>query len=175
MEQKSCKDCGKIYPVTREFFGQFKNKRADGTVNIGFRNSCRSCMAANTKRYDAENPENVLERRLRREQAVNKSGGSYTESEIRELRRKLNDQCRFCGVALNGDGDIEHLTPVSRGGSSNINNLTLSCYKCNMEKTNKTLDEYLLWRIERNLTNRQVYYKEFPDEPTISRGRKNYK
>ncbi|MGX2967515.1 HNH endonuclease [Ursidibacter sp. B-7004-1] len=174
MESKVCKDCGKTYPITREFFGQYKNKRSDGSIKIGFRNSCRKCMANNTKEYDTQNPENVLARRMRREKAVLSSGGNYTQSDISILRNKLNDKCRFCGVGLNGGGDIEHLTPVSRGGSSNINNLTLSCYKCNAEKTNKTLNEYLEWRIERGLSVRQVNYSENPDIPSISKGRKNY-
>ncbi|MBF0784043.1 hypothetical protein E4T80_00925 [Muribacter muris] len=175
MEYKACKDCGKTYPVTREYFGQYKNKRADGSVYINFRNSCRACMAANTRKYDRANPDNALERRMRREKAIQKTGGHYTNSDILEIKRKLNNQCRFCGVDLDNSLHIEHLTPVSRGGSSNKNNLTLSCYKCNMEKTNKTLDEYLEWRKERNLFIREVLFEEFPDIPTIAKGRKNYK
>lgn len=173
MEYKKCKDCGNTYPVTREFFGQYKNKTANG-IKIGYRNSCRKCMAANTREYDRANPHNVQERIKRRIQSELSSGGAYTQLEIQSLRKKLNDKCRFCGIELNGGGQIEHLTPVSRGGSSNINNLTLSCHKCNMEKTNKTLDEYLVWRSERQLNVRKIDYKENPDTPTVARGRKFY-
>lgn len=174
MKQKACKDCGVIYPVTREFFGQYKNKLADGSIKIAFRNSCRKCMAANTRRYDAANPENVRERQNRRHLSSVNNGGYYTTEDIVELRLKLKDQCRFCGIKLNGLGQIEHLTPVSRGGSSNPNNLTLSCRSCNYEKTNKTLNEYLEWRKERNLPIRQIEFTESPDTPTIKRGRNSY-
>jgi len=47
---KQCKDCGMVYPETREYFGQFK-KNSGG---IGFRNSCRQCMAARTAMHSAE-------------------------------------------------------------------------------------------------------------------------
>lgn len=174
MEQKACKDCGTVYPVTREFFGQYKNKRADGSVKIAFRNSCRKCMAANTKRYDLENPHSAEERRARRERALLNSGGSHTSDDIAQLRLKLKDQCRFCGCDLHGGGQVEHLTPVARGGSNNPNNLTLSCRNCNYEKTSKTLDEYLEWRAERKLYIRVVDYIERPDIPTIARGRRRY-
>lgn len=175
MKSKQCKDCGEVYPETREFFGQYRNVRKDGTIKIAHRNSCRKCMATNTKKYDSENPDNVLERQIRRENRVKASGGSYTQSDISQIRKKLDDRCRFCGISLNNGGHIEHLTPISRGGTSNKNNLTLSCYKCNMEKTNKTLDEYIHWRQERELVIRNISYSESPDTPTIARGRKSYK
>lgn len=174
MEHKACKDCGIVYPVTREFFGQYKNKRSDGSIKIAFRNSCRKCMAANTKRYDQENPDNALERRNRRMLAEQNAGGNYTQSDINHLRQKLNDCCRFCGIPLNNGGQIEHLTPVARGGSNNPNNLTLSCYKCNYEKTSKTLDEYLEWRQERKLPIRKISFIETPDTPNRARGRRSY-
>lgn len=174
MEYKQCKDCNQTFPVTRDYFGQYKNKRSDGTVKIGFRNSCRSCMAANTRKYDVENPQNAMKRAQRRSKLEKNATGQYTEEDIKHLRNNLNDCCRFCGAQLNKAGHIEHLTPLARGGSHNKNNITLSCYKCNLEKTSKTLDEYLEWRKERNLHIRTISYKESPDKPTIARGRKSY-
>ncbi|QPB43420.1 HNH endonuclease [Rodentibacter haemolyticus] len=175
MEYKYCKDCGEYLPVDREHFGQYKNKRSDGSIKVAYRNSCRKCMAANTAKYHRENPLAMAARIKRRSQHMEIAGGSYTEQEISILRNKLNDMCRFCGKSLNGGGDIEHLTPISRGGSNNINNLTLSCHKCNKEKTNKTLFEYLEWRQERKLHIRDIEYIEFPDNPLSPRGRRSYK
>ncbi len=58
---KPCKDCGRILPETREYFGQYKNTRA-GVASIGYRNSCRQCMAANTAKHSAENPQQRAQR-----------------------------------------------------------------------------------------------------------------
>jgi hypothetical protein len=60
---KKCKDCGTEYPETREYFGQYKNKRGEVT-KIGYRNSCRKCMAERTAKHSVENPHLVSSVRL---------------------------------------------------------------------------------------------------------------
>ena len=40
----------------------------------------------------------------------------------------------------------DHLKPVARGGTNNIDNLVTACYKCNSIKTNWTLEE-LRWEL----------------------------
>lgn len=158
---------------TREFFGQFKNKRS-GVTKIGYRNSCRVCMASRTAKHSEEKP-NMHKARVKKyfDTKAN-ADGSYTDNDIQNLRQKLNDQCRFCLKNLNGRGEIEHLTPLSRGGSNNPSNLTLACPECNKEKTKKTLKEYLEWRKERNLFIRMInVIGEKPDKAngSIIRGR----
>lgn len=171
---KKCKDCGSEYPESREYFGQFKNSK-NGIVKIGFRNSCRKCMAARTATHSAENPDLVKSRLLRRKKLEEGSIGYFTDSDISRIRIELEDSCRFCGKPLDSKGEIEHLTPLSRGGSNFPKNLTLSCLNCNREKTNKTLTEYLEWRRERGLKNRDVSPMiESPDKPAIDKGRRFY-
>lgn len=50
-------------------------------------------------------------------------------------------QCAYCGV---GDVNlaIEHITPLARGGSNDITNLTLACRSCNSRKATKTAAEF---------------------------------
>ena len=175
IHNKTCKDCGITYPETRNFFGQYKNKRKGDKVTIGFRNSCRKCMAKNTARYDKENPRKAKERNKRRQYWSEKAKGKYTNKDISYIRSQLQDRCRFCGSSLSGGGEIEHLTPVSRGGTHNKSNLSLACHKCNKEKTNKTMDEYFEWRRERNLLIHRVKpCYEKPDQACIAAGRKSY-
>lgn len=38
----------------------------------------------------------------------------------------------------------ENITPLSRGGTNEFNNLGISCNKCNNKKGKKTVEEYLL-------------------------------
>ena len=171
---KKCKDCGTEYPETREYFGQYKNKRG-GITKIGYRNSCRKCMAERTAKHSAENPDLVQNRLDRRKELEENARGYYTDSDIRKIRKELEDQCRFCSAPLNRGGEIEHLTPLSRGGTNYPRNLTLACLNCNREKTNKTLEEYSEWREERGLHNREISPPtENPDAPTVSKGRSVY-
>lgn len=53
-----------------------------------------------------------------------------------------NHTCRYCGahgVSLQCD----HVTPISRGGSNDLDNLATACKSCNQSKHNKTPDEWL--------------------------------
>ena len=165
--KKLCKDCGRLLPETRDNFGQFKNVKADGAVTIGYRNSCRRCMAANTAKHTSENMEQKAARVQKRVISEREAGGSFSREDIAVIRKKLDNKCRFCGNPLESRPHVEHLTPVSRGGSSNLRNLTLSCVKCNLAKTNKTLEEFQTWRTERGLPNRRVKLSgECPDVPS---------
>ncbi|WP_442854274.1 HNH endonuclease [Brevundimonas sp. Root608] len=91
------------------------------------------------------------------------------------LRGPLGDACRYCGAPLGKGGEVDHLTPVARGGTSGISNLTLACTPCNRAKLAKTLDEFLEWRAERGLAVREVDVPgELPDTPTSDRQRRSY-
>ena len=41
---------------------------------------------------------------------------------------------------------LEHLTPISRGGKHDLDNLGFSHRACNTSKGSKTLEEYRAWR-----------------------------
>lgn len=58
--------------------------------------------------------------------------------------KKYADTCIYCGSLENIT--IEHLTPVSRGGTNKANNLAPACLSCNSSKRNKTYEEYMEWR-----------------------------
>lgn len=78
------------------------------------------------------------------------STGRFTEDDIYSLRSDLGDKCRYCSVDLHGAGVFQHLTPVTRGGTNSIQNVTLSCVNCDHEKANMTLEEYIEWRNNRS-------------------------
>lgn len=60
--------------------------------------------------------------------------------------RKSDGRCWYCGCVLNQMGamsfEIDHIQPVSRGGSSDPDNLVASCRTCNGEKADMTLKEF---------------------------------
>ncbi|RUT06073.1 hypothetical protein DSM106972_032790 [Dulcicalothrix desertica PCC 7102] len=51
-------------------------------------------------------------------------------------------KCAYCD-AVNVPLEIEHIRPKSQGGSDRFNNLTLSCQRCNQNKSNQSIDEFL--------------------------------
>lgn len=68
--------------------------------------------------------------------------GTLHGYEIREyLLEKFNRKCIYCGKK-NIPLEIEHIIPKSRGGSNKIDNLGISCHKCNQIKGNMTAEEF---------------------------------
>jgi 5-methylcytosine-specific restriction endonuclease McrA len=68
--------------------------------------------------------------------------GDLYDYEVKEyLLEKWNRKCAYCGKT-NIPLEVEHIVPRSRGGSSRVSNLTLSCESCNQKKGNLTADEF---------------------------------
>ena len=51
-------------------------------------------------------------------------------------------KCRYCGrVLLDGEINLDHVKPYSRGGKTIQENLVVSCKKCNIAKGDRTPEE----------------------------------
>lgn len=61
-----------------------------------------------------------------------------------------NRTCVYCG-AEGQPIELDHLTPISRGGNDTVWNLVTSCRACNRQKGRKTLSEYIKWRADNGL------------------------
>ena len=60
------------------------------------------------------------------------------------LLEETTGQCVYCGRPLNlGEMEIDHIVPLSIGGENNYANKVCSCPRCNAEKANKSLQEFL--------------------------------
>lgn len=58
------------------------------------------------------------------------------------LLRKLGDKCVYCGCNHNFLLELDHKTPLSRGGSDDEKNLQITCILCNRLKSNMTNLEF---------------------------------
>lgn len=66
------------------------------------------------------------------------------------LFNKHKGRCFYCNIELTRSGlnqksdfVCEHLTPLKRGGADDEQNIVASCSGCNINKGNRTLDEYV--------------------------------
>lgn len=62
------------------------------------------------------------------------ASGTHDHNDIQHLRVRQNDRCAHCSVDLHGCGDVDHKTPLIRGGSNWPHNLQLLCGTCNRRK-----------------------------------------
>lgn len=68
-----------------------------------------------------------------------------------------NQVCAYCRCRLTEDNaSLDHVVPVSRGGTHRPENLLPACVPCNQVKANRTLDEWLehlAWAAHRHHLN----------------------
>lgn len=62
---------------------------------------------------------------------------------------KLIDEyhCPYCSSWHKGVPEIDHLLPISRGGTHTMDNLTLACRACNAGKSDKTPEEFAAYKL----------------------------
>ncbi|WP_321311503.1 HNH endonuclease signature motif containing protein [Halarcobacter sp.] len=57
-----------------------------------------------------------------------------------QLLKQAEGKCEYCGIELDErTAMVDHKIPLSQGGSSDIENLAISCPKCNILKADKIL------------------------------------
>ena len=69
-----------------------------------------------------------------------------------------NFTCTYCGRSRDEDNvklEIDHIVPVTKGGTNSEDNLTTSCYECNRGKGVKLLN-----KSDKSLRLRQAIYKQ---------------
>jgi len=60
---------------------------------------------------------------------------NITNPTIIRVTRRDNNTCQICGkILLDRDIEIDHIIPHSRGGTSDENNLRVTCLECNRRK-----------------------------------------
>ena len=93
-------------------------------------------------KYRADHPE--VKRLAQAKRRAQKQGNGVFEISKLELFKLLNQPCMGCGSLTNQT--IDHVIPISKGGTHSIGNLQTLCASCNSSKHTKTMYQ---WKIER--------------------------
>lgn len=68
--------------------------------------------------------------------------GTHNASDIRRLFAKQRGKCAYCECDISNQYHVDHVIPLSRGGTNYPDNLALACPHCNLSKNNKLLSEW---------------------------------
>ncbi len=71
------------------------------------------------------------------------SDDNYTVEDIIEKLKEQNYLCYYCGDSLESNYHVDHMIPLSRGGSNGRDNICISCPTCNLRKNRKTAEEFI--------------------------------
>lgn len=84
------------------------------------------------------NPAKHLAWRHKRMALQHSNGGTFTAEEWQALCAKYDHRCLCCGVRRKLT--IDHVIPVTMGGSNDISNLQPLCISCNVRKMQRVID-----------------------------------
>jgi 5-methylcytosine-specific restriction endonuclease McrA len=80
----------------------------------------------------------MRERRARRHGA----GGWHGIEDVKRLYDEQGGRCFYCGKELQDKYELDHKTPLSRGGTEWPENLCCACELCNSRKQQRTAEEF---------------------------------
>lgn len=100
------------------------------------------------KRYKAENPENTLIWSNNRRSRKKNAAGECSTQDWADRLEEFGYSCAYCLKPESevGKMTVDHMTPLSRGGSNDVDNLVPCCRSCNSSKNDKTLLEFLAFK-----------------------------
>lgn len=83
-----------------------------------------------------------------------------------DVLTRFNFKCAYCGIGSNESVlEIDHLKPVSRGGTNDFLNLVACCRECNRGKYNKVLDWVNTFTID-SINKDEIVYIRYLSEIT---------
>lgn len=91
------------------------------------------------KEYHKRHPEQVTKSSRARRKLFETIEGTFNLLEWTNLCNKFQNTCLWCG-ATGIKLTIDHVVPVSKGGTNYISNIQPLCSRCNSRKNNKIID-----------------------------------
>ena len=93
---------------------------------------------------DEQKKENKRAANHMQHQARRAAGEKPHKFDIQRMICNQGGRCAYCNELLLGKYHIDHKTPVSKGGTNALDNLHLTCPRCNLKKSDLTHEEFLV-------------------------------
>ena len=69
----------------------------------------------------------------------------FSDYEKKSVYAKCNGTCAICGNPVKYKKmTIDHIVPLSKGGTNGMDNLQLACKRCNLMKSDFSTEEFLV-------------------------------
>jgi 5-methylcytosine-specific restriction endonuclease McrA len=111
----------------------------------------RDVVKSRNDKYNKKHPEKKRARVEKRRKLSKQAEGNFTENDLKIMYEEQEHRCAYCGITIfwniPNDIHIDHIQPLSKGGSNWPNNLCLACADCNLSKGEKSIEEWMLVRI----------------------------
>lgn len=162
--EKACSKCGEVKSL-EQFY---KNKNG----KFGRKSICGSCCAdyqrkmredeplraksygarwrANNREYTIEksradyeaNPAAAKARWHKRRALLKGADGTHSAEDVERINAAQCFECVYCGASTATKKSVDHIIPLSRGGSNWPDNIQILCPRCNRAKWDRTDEEF---------------------------------
>jgi len=129
----------------KEYIGSNKAQKKEYDREYRRRNEER--LKIIKAKYVAENQELIKEIKTAykvRRRATERSGDSTRT--ILEWRQAQVKKCKWCEVDCEIGYHVDHIVPLSKGGTHTVGNLCIACPTCNLRKNAMMPDEFIEYR-----------------------------
>jgi 5-methylcytosine-specific restriction endonuclease McrA len=126
-----------------------ENAEAKRATNARYREKNKDLINARRK------AKRVLDSSLEKNKSAKRRSalGVLPKNIISTLLEKQQSRCTCCGASLLPGYHLDHIIPISRGGTNTADNVQLLTPVCNLQKYNLTFDEFLAKRRNKSLHN----------------------
>lgn len=135
------KNSGQALAINRRWMSENRERRRQQQKI--YRENHKAERALAFKRWAQANPEKQRVTNRRRRARLIEATGDHTEKDIQQQYESQKGKCWWCGCDIGNEFHVDHLVPLSRGGSNAPENLVISCPTCNLSKGNKMPHEWI--------------------------------
>ena len=147
VQEKFCPHCGQTrpaaafyrYSLARDGLGRWCSECQKAYGRERRRGGGARIKALDRRNYRRNGDHNREAAKLRAHMR-RVAGGAFTAEEWRNLCSRYDGRCVACGAL--GALTIDHVVPVSWGGTNNIENIQPLCWACNSAKKNYHATDY---------------------------------
>jgi 5-methylcytosine-specific restriction endonuclease McrA len=82
------------------------------------------------------NPTKASAQRANRRALVKSAEGTHTAEDIQRIGTLQKWRCHWCGKSIKRGYHVDHIQPLSKGGTNWPSNLAIACGHCNLSKHN---------------------------------------
>lgn len=145
-----CKECKKAYD--RAHYAQTidrqtdRNRRAysaNRQQRIEYQREWHKHNRDVSKKWKQENPHKNREYCSARKSRKLTAGGRYTQRDIERILKMQRHRCACCKKSLRIGFEVDHIVPLSKGGTNFPKNIQLMTPSCNSSKYNRDPIEYM--------------------------------
>lgn len=117
------------------------NARTRYAAQKRYRQNHPDRIRAQHQRFYAANPAKYQVYVRTRRARIKQAQGTHTPQDIERQIKSQKGLCYYCGKQLI-QYHVDHIVPITRGGSNDPSNLVITCPKCNRKKSNKLPHEW---------------------------------